>query len=46
MDKGISDLETCMDYFALPRKRYENLNFTARLSYCYEKSSNLLKEFC
>ena len=27
MDKGISDLETCMDYFALPRKRYENLNF-------------------
>ena len=30
--KGVSDLEMCMDYFALPGKRCENLNFPAHWS--------------
>ena len=36
----------CMDYFALPERTYENLNFPDHLSqmtYCWEKSSNLSK---
>ena len=24
-NKGVSDLEMCMDYFALPGRKYENL---------------------
>ena len=46
--KGVSDLETCMDYFALHRRIRENLNFAADLSqmtYCWEDSSNLSKNF-
>ena len=30
--KGISDLETCMDYFAFPGRSCQNLNFPAHLS--------------
>ena len=35
--KGASDLETTMDYFALPGKSCENLNFTAHI-YTAEKN--------
>jgi hypothetical protein len=31
MTKGVSDLETCMDFFALPERSCENLNFHTHL---------------
>ena len=46
--KGVSYLSTCVDYFALPEKCCENLNFPTHLSlmtYCWEKPTNLSKTF-
>ena len=31
MTKGVSDLETCMDFFALPERSCENSNFHTHL---------------
>ena len=44
-NKGVSDLETCMDYFALPGRSCKKLNFPAcvLMTCCWEKSSNLSK---
>ena len=45
--KFVSDLETCMDYFAPPGRSCKNLNFPTHLSqmmYCGEKSS--IKKTC
>ena len=39
--KGVLDLEKCMDYFALPWKSCENLNFPTH--FIWEKSTNLPK---
>ena len=33
--KAVTDLETRMDYFALPERSCENLNFSAHLSYVW-----------
>ena len=30
--KGVTDLETCMDYFTIPEGSCENLNFPVHLS--------------
>ena len=32
VSKGVTDLETCMGYFTLPRRGCENLNFPLHLS--------------
>jgi hypothetical protein len=32
ISKGVSDLEICMDYFALPGRNSKNLNFHSHLS--------------
>ena len=32
LSKDVSYLETCLDYFALPRRSYENLFFPAQIA--------------
>ena len=32
VSKGVTDLETCIGYFTLPRRGCENLNFPVHLS--------------
>ena len=38
---GVSNLETCMDYFAPPVKSCENLNFSAHMSKMMHRGEKL-----
>ena len=42
LDKGVSDLEKCVDYLALPERSCEILNFSTHLSYRVEMCKVIL----